>query len=98
MKDIDKFKATSTETTGDVKPCTIMTIRLAPVRNFCVIDCNSGSMQTSPQTSVRRLAVRSRIFCLIEGKPPLGQERACSTGNWHHIHKLRWFVGVTSFT
>lgn len=92
MKDIDKFKATSTETVSHVKPCTIMTIRLAPERNSLC------SMQTSPQTSVRRLAVRSRIFCLIEGKPPLGQERACSTGNWHHIHKLRWFVGVTSFT
>ena len=31
-------------------------------------------------TSVRRVAVRSRIsLCLIDGKPPLAQDRACST-------------------
>ena len=31
-------------------------------------------------TSVRRVAVRSLIsLCLIDGKPPLAQDRACST-------------------
>ena len=37
-------------------------------------------MHTSLHTSVRRVAVRSRIsLCLIDGKPPLAHERACST-------------------
>ena len=44
-----------------------------------VSGCNSGSTQTLLQTSVNRLAVRSLIsLCLIDGKPPLGQERAYS--------------------
>ena len=52
------------------------------MRDSPVIGCNSGSIRTSLQTSVRRLAVRSLIsLCLIEGEPPLGQERACSTEN-----------------
>ena len=47
-----------------------------------VIGCNSGSVQTSLHTSVRRLAVKSLIsLCLIVGNPPLGQESACSTEN-----------------
>ena len=37
-------------------------------------------MHTSWHTSVRRVAVRSLIsLCLIDGKPPLAQDRACST-------------------
>ena len=37
-------------------------------------------MHTSLHTSVRRVAVRSRIsLCLIDGKPPLAQDKACST-------------------
>ena len=37
-------------------------------------------MHTSSHTSVRRLAVRSRIsLCLMLGKPPLAHESACST-------------------
>ena len=37
-------------------------------------------MHTSLHTSVRRVAVRSHTsLCLIDGKPPLAQERACST-------------------
>ena len=52
------------------------------MRDSPVIGCNSGSVQTSLQTSVSRLAVRSLIsLCLIEGKPPLGLERTCSTEN-----------------
>ena len=55
---------------------------VAPVRTFPVIGCRSGSMQTSLQTSVRTLAVRSLIsLCLIDGKLPVGQDRACSTEN-----------------
>ena len=39
-------------------------------------------MHTSLHTSVRRVAVRSRIsLCLIDGNPPLGQDKACSTEN-----------------
>ena len=45
-----------------------------------VSSCRSGSTRTSLQTSVRRLAVKSLIsLWRIEGNPPLGQERACST-------------------
>ena len=37
----------------------------------------SSSILTSLQTSVRRGAIRSRIsLCLIDGKPPLGHDRA----------------------
>ena len=37
-------------------------------------------MHASWHTSVRRVAVRFLIsLCLIEGKPPLAQDRACST-------------------
>ena len=36
-------------------------LQVALVRNSPVIGCRSGSMQTSLQTSVRRLAVRSLI-------------------------------------
>ena len=37
-------------------------------------------MHTSLHTSVRRVAVRSRIsLCLIDGKPPLAHDKACST-------------------
>ena len=57
-------------------------LEVAPMRTSPVIGCRSGSMQTSLQTSVRRLAVRSLIsLCLMDGKPPFGQDRACSTKN-----------------
>ena len=39
-------------------------------------------MHTSLHTSVRRVAVRSCIsLCLIDGNPPLGQDKACLTEN-----------------
>ena len=54
----------------------------APVRISPVTGCSSDSVQTSLQTSVRRLAVKSRIsLCLMEGKPPLGHDTACSMEN-----------------
>ena len=57
-------------------------LEVAPVRTSLVIGCRSGSMQTSLQTSVRRLAVRSLILlCLMDRKPPFGQDRACSKEN-----------------
>ena len=41
-------------------------------------------MQTSLQTSVRRLAVRSLIpMCLMDGKPPFGHDRACSLASYN---------------
>ena len=44
---------------------------------------SSGSTQTSFRTSVSRLAVRSLIsLWRIDGKPPFGHERACSTENF----------------
>ncbi len=53
-----------------------------------VMGCKSGSTLTSWQTSVRTEAVKSLIsLCLIIGKAPLGQERACSTENLEpHTH------------
>ena len=52
----------------------------APERCSPVMGCRCGSMQTSLHTSDRRLAVRSLIsLCLIDGKPPFGQDKACST-------------------
>ena len=51
----------------------------APWRTSLDTGC---SIQTSWHTSIRRLAVRSLISsCLIDGKPPFGQERACSMEN-----------------
>ena len=41
--------------------------------------CRGGSVPTLWHVSVRSCAVRSRSsLCLIEGKPPQGQLRACS--------------------
>ena len=55
-----------------------------------MIGCKCGSMQTSLHTSDKRLAVRSLIsLCLIDGKPPLGQDKTCSTENWApHSHSM----------
>ncbi len=54
----------------------------APLRCSPVIGCRSGSTHTSLHTFVRRFAVKSLIsLCLIDGKPPFGQERACSIEN-----------------
>ena len=77
------FKPSSPEPIGcNVKTCTIWVLEVAPVRASLVIGCRSDSMQTSPHTSVSRLAVRSLIsLCLMDGKPPFGQDRACSTEN-----------------
>ena len=55
-------------------------LAVAPDSWSDVVGCRLGSMHTSLHTSVRRLAVRSRIsLCLMEGKPPLAHESACST-------------------
>ena len=57
---------------------------LAEVADKCSpeIGCRCGSVQTSLHTSDSRLAVRSLIsLCLIEGNPPFGQDKACSTEN-----------------
>ena len=51
-----------------------------PVRVSPVIGCNAGSIQTSLQTSDSQLPTVSRTsLCPMEGKPPSGQERECST-------------------
>ena len=51
-------------------------LAVAPISSSSV----TGSVHTSLHTSVRRVAVRSHIsLCLIDGKPPLAQDRACST-------------------
>jgi len=42
--------------------------------------CNSGSTHTWEQTSVSKVAVRSLTsVCRKEGKPPLEQDKTCST-------------------
>ena len=63
---------------------------MAPERCSPVIGCKCGSMQTSLHTSDKRLAVKSLIsLCLIDGKPPLGQDKTCSTENWvPHSHSM----------
>ena len=62
----------------------------APERGSPVMGCRCGSMQTSLHTSDRRLAVRSLIsLCLIDGKPPFGQVKACSTEKWEPQSQLR---------
>ena len=43
-------------------------VEVAPVRTSPLIGCSSGSMQTSLQTSVKILAVKSLIsLCLVDG-------------------------------
>ena len=55
-------------------------LAVAPDSWSGVVGCRFSSMHTSLHTSVRRLAVRSRIsLCLMEGKPPLAYESARST-------------------
>ena len=55
-------------------------LAVAPISSSSVTGWSSGSVHTSLHTSVRRVAVRSCIsLCLIDGKPPLAQDRACST-------------------
>ena len=54
----------------------------APVNTSPSMGRSSGSMQTSLQTSVGRLAVRSLIsLCQMEGKPSLVYDRACLMEN-----------------
>ena len=51
-------------------------------KSFCETGCNSGSVDTCEHTSVNNInvAIRSLIsLCRIEGNPPLGQDKACST-------------------
>ena len=52
-------------------------------------------MHTSLHTLVRGLAMRSRIsLCLLEGKPPLAHDSACSTVKLLlQSHMDGWFVG-----
>ena len=53
---------------------------MEPVNSSSVTGWSSGSIHTSLHTSVRRVAVRSHIsLCLIDGKPPLVHDKACST-------------------
>ena len=48
-----------------------------------VMGCNVGSMQTSLQTfDSQSPTVSQTSLCLMEGKPPFGQESACSTVKW----------------
>ena len=55
-------------------------LAVAPISSSSVTGWSSGSVHTSLHTSMRRVAVRSRMsLCLIDGKPPLAQDRACST-------------------
>ena len=55
-------------------------LAVAPDSWYDVVGCRLCSMHTSLHTSVRRLAVRSWIsLCLMEGKPHLAHESACST-------------------
>ena len=44
---------------------------------------------TCEHTSVNNVAVRSLIsLCRIEGNPPLGQDKACSTETIFHKHSV----------
>ena len=64
-----------------------------------IVDCRLGSMHTSLHTSVRRLALRSRIsLCLMQGKPPLAHESVCSTvKQLPHLHLSGRFEGDHSY-
>ena len=62
---------------GLAPSCTLTVDR---AKSSCETDCNSGSVATCEHTSVNNVAVRSLIsLCRIEGNPPLGQDKACST-------------------
>ena len=64
--------------TSSLAPSCVLAV--APDSCSGVTGCRLGSMHTSLQASVRRFAVRSRIsLCRKVGKPPLLQDRACST-------------------
>ena len=58
-------------------PCTLAVDR---EKFTCETGCNSGLVATCEHTSVNDVAVRSLILlCQIEGNPPLGHDKACST-------------------
>ena len=91
------LKSTSPHTIcRNIKACTILCIAVAPVKPSSVTGCSTGSMRTSLQTSVRRVAVRSRIsLCLMDGKTPLAHDSACSTEKLlPHSHFAGRFDGV----
>ena len=52
----------------------------SPLRVSPVIGCSAGLIQTLLQTSDSQQPTVSRtLLCQMEGKPPWGQERECST-------------------
>ena len=61
-----------------------------PENTSPVIVCRSGSTQTSFQTSINNVAVRSKILLWHnEGNPPFWQEMACSTEKTFREH-ISW--------
>lgn len=70
---------------------------MTPVRASPVMGCSSGSLQTSLQTSVRRLAVRFQIS-LRRIEDLLGRKGHVLHRTWNYIHKTRGLVGVASCT
>ena len=65
---------------NNVQPGTIRTLAVDREKSTCETGCNSGSVATCEHTSVNNVAVRSLIsLCQIEGNPPLGHDKACST-------------------
>ena len=61
--------------------------------------CNSGSTLTFEHTSVNSEAVRSlMLLCLRVGKPPLLQDKACSTVNLlRHTHSVGSSLGIQPY-
>ena len=58
-------------------------------KSSCETGCNSGSVATCELTSVNNVAVRSLIsLSRIEGNPPLGQDKACSTEKMFRKHSV----------
>ena len=56
------------------------TLAVDRAKSSCETGCNSGSVAACEYTSVNNVAVSSLIsLCRIEGNPPLGQDKACST-------------------
>ena len=79
----DTFKSTTPKTiSSNIHLTPSWVYDEAPVNTSTSMGRSSGSMQTSLQTSVGRLAVRSLIsLCQMEGKPPLVYDRACLMEN-----------------
>ena len=80
---------------NNIKSSSIFSVGSSVSESFRSIGRRAGSTLTSQHTSLSRLAVKSRTsLWRIDGNPPHGQLKACSTeNNFPHAHVCGRFTG-----